>query len=504
MIKRIIAMIVIFACSWTAWAVLSLVIHLRTEDKSGVMRDAVGELWGTEHTQMAPQVTARWTTVTKREVKRLGAGWEYVDQQDRLDVSEPADGDGKGDPAAASSSADSDTRPVNTELISRKIVTEKPRQGDRDKRQRGAVGRGRAKRDDEPEQRSFEVTEERHTAELALTGSDVRVDLDVEHRKKGLLWFPTYAVDFGAEYLVENVFDQAVTVQMAFPFPSHDAVYDNMKVAAAGRDDLNVTTESGQMIARFTVPPGSTQPVRFGYRSRGMDRWSYRFGSDVKIVENFRLEMATDFGEIDFPAGTISPDSKQRVDGGGWKLSWDKESLVSGLEIGMLMPQRINPGPLAQAMSLHAPVSLFFFFFVIFILQVLKDIRIHPMNYFFLAAAFFAYNLLFSYLVDHLELPLSFGIASAVSIALVVSYLRLVVGVRFALVEAGISQLVYQILFSLAHFWEGYTGLTVTVGAILTLAIVMIATARVDWFSVFKGKAAAPSLRAPAPRGNEV
>jgi hypothetical protein len=499
MVKRIIAIVVIFACSLTAWAVLSFVIHVRTEDKSDVMRDAVGELWGTEHTQVAPQVTAHWTTVTKREIKRVGAGWEYLDEQG-VSAAEHSGQDGARE--EVDRAPETGTRRVTTELVSRKIVTEKKTEGDEEKRSKGAAAR-KKKKGEEEQNRSFEITEERHAAELALGGSDVRVDLDVDHRKKGLLWFATYAVDFGADYLVTNPIDRTVTVQMAFPFPSHDAVYDNMKVLADGRDDLDITTESGQMIARFTLPSRETQRVGFGYSSRGMNRWNYRFGSDVKIVENFRLAMTTDFDAIDFPAGTISPDSKEQDgEGEGWKLVWDKESLVSGLEIGMAMPQRINPGPLAQAMSLHAPVSLFFFFFVIFILQILKDIRIHPMNYFFIAAAFFAFNLLFSYLVDHLDIFLSFGIASLVSIALVVLYLKLVVGARFALVEAGISQLVYQILFSLAHFWEGYTGLTVTIGAILTLAIVMIATGRIDWFTVFKAKPK-PALHAPEPQGTK-
>jgi inner membrane protein involved in colicin E2 resistance len=122
------------------------------------------------------------------------------------------------------------------------------------------------------------------------------------------------------------------------------------------------------------------------------------------------------------------------------------------------------------------------------------------MNYFFLAASFFAFNLLFSYLVDHLDIFVAFGVASAVSIGLVVTYLKLVVGARFAIVEAGVSQLIYQVLFSLAHFWEGYTGLTVTIGAIITLAVVMIATAKVDWGRVFGGGPRVdPELPEPDP-----
>ncbi|HCJ10075.1 MAG TPA: hypothetical protein DHW14_02770 [Clostridiales bacterium] len=90
-------------------------------------------------------------------------------------------------------------------------------------------------------------------------------------------------------------------------------------------------------------------------------------------------------------------------------------------------------------------------------------------------------------MVDHIDVHLAFAAASLVSVALVVSYLRLVVSSRFAFVEAGLAQLLYLVLFSYTHFLEGLTGLTVTVGAILTLFVLMQATAKVDWNRVFAG-----------------
>lgn len=60
----------------------------------------------------------------------------------------------------------------------------------------------------------------------------------------------------------------------------------------------------------------------------------------------------------------------------------------------------------------------------------IRGIDLHPMNYAFLAAAFFAFHLLMAYLVDHISIHVAFLISSAVSITLVVSYLRLVVGRR--------------------------------------------------------------------------
>jgi hypothetical protein len=68
---------------------------------------------------------------------------------------------------------------------------------------------------------------------------------------------------------------------------------------------------------------------------------------------------------------------------------------------------------------------------------------------------------------------------------LVASYLRLVVGMRFALVRAGLAQLLFLVLFSYAFFFAGYTGLTVTIGAVVTLFVLMQLTARVDWSEVF-------------------
>jgi hypothetical protein len=75
----------------------------------------------------------------------------------------------------------------------------------------------------------------------------------------------------------------------------------------------------------------------------------------------------------------------------------------------------------------------------------------------------------------------AFAAASLVSIALVVSYLRLVVNTRFAVVDAGLAQLIYLVLFSYAFFFEGFTGLAVTIGAIVTLFVVMQMTGRIRW-----------------------
>src|SRR5262249_55792565 len=197
---------------------------------------------------------------------------------------------------------------------------------------------------------------------------------------------------------------------------------------------------------------------------------------------------------------TLSPTTKHETSD-GWDVTWSYSDLVSGFQIGMTMPEKLQPGPLAGEISFFAPVSLFFFFFLMFIITALRNIDLHPMNYFFLACAFFAFHLLMAYTVDHVDIHTAFAISSAVSIFLVISYLRLVLGLRFAAVEAGLSQLVYLVLFSYAFFFKGFTGLAVTIGSIATLFVVMQMTGRVNWAEKFARSAPrdpnAPLVPAP-------
>jgi len=194
--------------------------------------------------------------------------------------------------------------------------------------------------------------------------------------------------------------------------------------------------------------------------------------------------MHTNFKDIDFADDTLSPTAKKETTD-GWELNWRYSDLVSGFQIGMEMPEKLQPGPLAGEISYFAPVSLFFFFFLMFIITTLRSIDLHPMNYFFLAAAFFAFHLLLAYLVDHISIHGAMAISSIVSIFLVVSYLRLVAGIRFAALKAGTAQLIYLVVFSYAFFWKGFTGLTITIISVITLFIVMQATGRIRWSDKF-------------------
>ena len=123
-------------------------------------------------------------------------------------------------------------------------------------------------------------------------------------------------------------------------------------------------------------------------------------------------------------------------------------------------------------------MALLFYFFVVGLLAEGRGHRLHPLSWFLIGCAFFADHLLFAYLADHVPLWLALTLSSAVSILLAVTYAQWLVGWRFALREMGLAQLVYLVGFSLTFLLKGFTGLSITVGAILTLFMMMQVTGR--------------------------
>ncbi len=324
---------------------------------------------------------------------------------------------------------------------------------------------------------------------IPIVSSDIKVNLHLDQRKKGLRWYATYRAEFTARYELELPADRPADpdsdMVVSFGFPSPNGQYDDFRFELDGKSVSVARGGAGVSAVMHNPVPRSRHVLMLHYVSQGLETFTYRFAEGIAEARDFQLTATTDFDDYDFPGNTMSPTQKTRGEQ-GWELTWKYKSLVTGNGIGVAMPQKLDPGPMAARISFFAPVSLGFFFFLTFVIAILRGLRIHPMNYFFLAAAFFAFHLLLGYLVDHISIHQAFAVCSAVSIFLCVSYLRIVVGNRFAFLEFALAQLVYLVGFSYAFFFAGFTGLTVTIGAIVTLFLVMQFTARIDWAERFK------------------
>src|SRR5579872_6688440 len=238
---------------------------------------------------------------------------------------------------------------------------------------------------------TFSYSAARRPFAVPIDASHVSVNLQLDQRRKGLLWYNTYEVAFAGTYQVSGA---AHTRRLTFslPLPADKGVYDDLRVAVNYRA-ASYTAAAGYVTVPLSLHAGEGAVVSVSYTSRGLGRWFYTFGSGVNAVRNFDLRMQTNFRAIDFPADTLAP-TAERETPDGWDLTWQYRNLIAGQAIGMVFPERLQPGPLAQRITFWAPLSLLFYFFVLFILTVMRRVDLHPMNYFFLAASFFAFHLL--------------------------------------------------------------------------------------------------------------
>ena len=327
--------------------------------------------------------------------------------------------------------------------------------------------------------------------------SDVAVSLRYEPKRKGLLWYRTFLVDFHGEYSLQNPTQVTQTIYVRFEFPATDASYSDFSFVIDGIPSTGNNKTAEGITEAVNLAPGQSAKFTVAYTSRGTDRWGYSFG-DTTRIRNFRLAMTTDFSEFDFPAGTGSPTERSRT-AKGWNFTWSYPDVINAQAIAMGMPSVANPGPVASRMSFFAPVSLLFFFAVLILIGMVWEVKLHPMNYFFLAAGCFAFQLLFAYLVDLIPLFLAFVISAAISMTLVCGYLVAAAGKRFARLAA-LAQFAYIVLFSYSFFFDGLTGLTITIGAIITLALLMMTTAKVNWADKFMSPATLREVPPPIPQ----
>lgn len=334
---------------------------------------------------------------------------------------------------------------------------------------------------------------------VGVDSTRATADLDLEHRRKGLLWYATYTVAFKGAYTFRNPDAEERMMGVRLPLPAENALFDDFVFTVNGQPAALAGEISKEMVATVTAAPNAVVTLEVGYRSRGLGTWTYAFtggnSGGTARVRDFQLTVDTNVVDIDFPAGSMSPNQRTRTDG-GWRMRWTFNNLLSGQSIGVTLPEKLNPGPFAARVTFFAPVGLLFFLAVMVILGATSGPTLHPMHYWFVAAAFFAFHLLLAYLVDHISVHVAFGVSAAVSLALVVSYLRLVTGMRHALLQAGVAQVVFLVLFSYAFFFKGFTGLAITIGAVITLFALMQITARVSWDDVFATSPTVPGQHA--------
>ena len=213
--------------------------------------------------------------------------------------------------------------------------------------------------------------------ESAPLKSDIKVHFDHHSRHKGLLWFSTYTAHFSGSFDVQSPprpEDPAGLQEGSFVFglPREANVFENLTVKLDGWPLPKPPAPDRSNTVRIPLPAdGRVHTVSLSYATRGQDRWLYRPRPNEdghSPLKDFTLTATMNFREIDYPPGSVSPVTPAERSGKVTSAAWHYDNIRMNQPMGIEMPKRPNAGPIAARMSFWAPVSLLFFFTVLFTL----------------------------------------------------------------------------------------------------------------------------------------
>ncbi|CAG1016272.1 Inner membrane protein CreD [Burkholderiaceae bacterium] len=168
----------------------------------------------------------------------------------------------------------------------------------------------------------------------------------------------------------------------------------------------------------------------------------------------------------------------------------DAASCIESFSIAFIDP--VNPYSLSDRAIKYGLLFIALTFVAVGIVEVLRQLRVHPIQYLLVGAALSIFFLLLLSLSEHLSFGVSYVIAAGACVALLGFYGRHVLhGTRAgALFGASVAAL-YGVLYALLQMEQT----ALVIGSVLlfvVLAAVMVLTRRLDWYHVLEGAAPQP------------
>ncbi|MEJ5031683.1 cell envelope integrity protein CreD [Comamonas sp. MYb69] len=159
----------------------------------------------------------------------------------------------------------------------------------------------------------------------------------------------------------------------------------------------------------------------------------------------------------------------------------------------------VNPYSLSDRATKYGLLFVVLTFVAVAMFEVLKKLRVHPVQYLLVGSALCIFFLLLISLSEHLGFSQAYAIGAGACVLLLGYYASHILGsLRRGLPFAALIALMYGLLFVLLQLEQ--TALAVgSLALFAVLAIVMVATRKVDWYAFGKGDAPEP-IPTPAPK----
>ncbi|HEY2856294.1 MAG TPA: cell envelope integrity protein CreD [Gemmatimonadaceae bacterium] len=175
--------------------------------------------------------------------------------------------------------------------------------------------------------------------------------------------------------------------------------------------------------------------------------------------------------------------------GRGYPQTWSSDSAsmhatIDASRFGVQLVDPVDQYHMADRSVKYAFLFIMLTFAIVWLIEVLAGVRVHPIQYLMLGGAMCLFYLLELALSEHLGFPVAYALASIAVIGMVGGYSLSVLrrAQHAAIVAAGVA-LLYGYLYLLLMN-EDYALLIGSIGLFAILGAIMFVTRRVDWYAV--------------------
>ncbi|WP_066273704.1 cell envelope integrity protein CreD [Hydrogenophaga palleronii] len=213
----------------------------------------------------------------------------------------------------------------------------------------------------------------------------------------------------------------------------------------------------------------------------------------VPLADDNRVQLQSDWPHPGF-GGDFLPRTRT-VSATGFDAAWSVPSLSTRAQqqfaqggepesFSVSLDDPVDVYRLSERATKYALMFIVLTFAAFFVLEMVRRWRIHPMQYLMIGAALVLFFLLLLSLAEHMAFIWAYLLASLACIALLAHYLRHVLGGwRPGLLMSGLLVALYGVLYGILVSEDN----ALMMGSLLlfgVLAAIMVATRKIDWYSV--------------------
>ena len=246
----------------------------------------------------------------------------------------------------------------------------------------------------------------------------------------------------------------------------------DVRLLVNGKEDSENTEYQPNLILwTGRLEPSQSLEMTVHYIGRGLNHFIYGF-EPGKQINNFKMKIdVLGAGDVDYPVSTMTPTQMDGSDR-GTTLVWDLDRVLTQLNIGVALPDRINIARQISVMAQRAPV-----FFLMFLASLFATISLggKPLNFIqigVISLAYFLFYPLFAYLSAYMNVVWSFLVSFGIIVILIFNYSRIVYNLKISAAISG-ACLFFLGVTSAAALLPTYTGLILTIEGVALLAVTM-------------------------------